>query len=87
MHLLRTLVFIEACYDFQFHPLYINTHLNHLADNLSRNHLPSFLSKVPQAQPKSSMVPDQLLNILLDPQADWICQPWRRQFDDIFRRV
>ena len=84
MHLLRTLVFIEACYNFQFHPLYINTRL---ADSLSRNDLTSFLSKVPQAHHNPSTVPDELLNLLLDPQADWICQPWRRQFDDIFRKV
>ena len=87
MHLLCTLVFIEACYNFPFRPLYINTHVNHLVDSLSRNDLPSFLSKVPQAHHNPSMVPDQLLNLLLDPQADWICQPWRCQFDDIFRNV
>ena len=54
MHLLRCLVFIEAFYGFQIDPLYINTHDNHLADDLSRIKLSSFLLKVPHADPHPS---------------------------------
>lgn len=47
MHLLRCLVFIEAHHDCFIQPVYIDTKSNHLADDLSRNRLSSFLSKVP----------------------------------------
>ena len=85
MHLLRCLVFIEARHDCYIMPEYINTTHNHLADDLSRNYLSSFLSKVPQANRRPSQVPLQLLPLLLDPTADWTSLPWRRQFADIFR--
>ena len=87
MHMLRCLVFIEAHFQFHIHPMYINTKLNHLADDLSRNNLSSFLSKVPQANCHPAPIPLPLLNLLLDPLADWISPVWRRQFSDIFRRA
>ena len=46
MHLLRCLVYVEARFSFAIVPLYINTKANVLADELSRNNLASFLSKV-----------------------------------------
>ena len=57
MHLLRTLVFVEAHFETQICPQYINTHANHLADDISRNNVFSFLSKVPSAHPYPSIVP------------------------------
>ena len=82
MHLLRTLVFVEAHFHFQFVPTYINTHANHLADALSRNDHLSFLSKVPQAHNHHSPIPQDLLNLVMDPRADWTSQLWRRLFND-----
>ena len=87
MHLLRSLVFVEAHFHFHLHPLYITTSANHLADDLSRDHLPSFLLKVPQADRGPSPVSRDLLDLLLDPQADWISRHWCRQFDAIFKEV
>ena len=87
MHLIRCLVFIEAYYCFYLHPSYINTKANHLADDLSRNNLHSFLSKVPSADPQPVPVCLPLLDLLLDPQADWVSQPWRSQFGAIFRQA
>lgn len=87
MHLIRCLVFVEAHYCFYLFPSYINTKANHLADDLSRNNLPSFLSKVPSADRQPRPVSLPLLDLLLDPQADWISQPWHRRFRAIFRRV
>ena len=49
MHLLRCLVFIEAHNDCYIYSSYIDTKSNHLADDLSRNRLSAFLSKVPSA--------------------------------------
>ena len=39
MHMLRALAFLEAWHCFHLQPVYINTKLNHLADDLSRNNL------------------------------------------------
>lgn len=49
LHMLRALAFIEARHWFLLQPLYINTKLNYLADELSRNNLSLFLLKVPDA--------------------------------------
>lgn len=86
-HLLRNLVFVEAHFRFHMYPLYINTLANHLADDLSRNCISSFLSKVPQAHRSPSPVPAQLLSLLLNPQAEWTSLQWRRQFSAIFDRA
>lgn len=69
MHLLRSLVFIEAHFNCHLKATYINTHANHLADDLSRNNLTSFLRKMPQSNPYPTQVPLLLLDLLLDPEA------------------
>ena len=80
MHLLRNLVFIEAHHSFVLVPRYIDRYSNHLADDLSRDRVSSFLSKVPQASPHPVPVPQDLISLLLDPQADWVLLRWREQF-------
>ena len=85
MHLLRCLVFLEAHFQCYLHPTYINTKANHLADDLSRNNLPSFLLKVHGADPHPTPLSLPLLDLLLDPQADWISPHWRRQFNSTIR--
>ena len=87
MHLLRCLVFFEAYFGCFLRPCYINTKANHLADDLSRNNLSSFLSKVPTANSHQLPISDLLLDLVLNPQADWISAPWRQQFRSIFRTV
>ena len=87
MHLLRCLVFIEAHHDCFIQPVYIDTKSNHLADDLSRNRLSSFLSKVPSAYRHSTPVSHELLDLLLNHQADWTSPTWNRQFGAIFNRV
>ena len=67
--------------------VYIDTHSNHLADDLSRNHVLSFLSKVPSADCQPTPTSPELLSLLLNPQADWILQQWRQQFSTIFRKA
>ena len=85
MHMLRCLVFIEAHVKCHIQSIYINTKLNHVADDLSRNNISSFFSKVPHADPRPSRISRRLLEPLLNPKADWISAQWRRQFRDIFR--
>ena len=84
MHFLRCLVFVEATYRCFLYPTYINTKLNHLADDLSRDNLYSFLSKVPEARPSPTQVSLPLLNLLLEPEADWTSPHWNHQFRAIF---
>ena len=87
MHLLRCLVFVEARFGFSIMPMYISTKANFLADDLSRNNLVSFLSKVPQADSTPTKVSVRLLELLLDQQADWTSRTWRPQFRAIFNEA
>ena len=83
MHMLRCLFFIEAHYQFQLSPLYLSTHDNHVADDLSRNRVTSFFTKVPGADPRPTPIPPQLIQLLLDPQLDWVSPAWTRRFSAI----
>ena len=85
MHLLRCLVFIESSLGFVVASVYINTRSNHLADDLSRDNLASFLQKVPRADKDPTPTSPQLLELLLDRQADWNSQTGRPRFSSIFR--
>ena len=87
MHLLRSLLFIEAHYQCYIHSDYISTVENHLADDLSRGNVFSFLCKVSKADPHPTPVCLPLLDLLLDPTADWTSQHWQHQFRAIFREV
>jgi hypothetical protein len=87
MHLLRCLVFVEATHKCFIHPTYIDTKANHLADDLSRDNLSSFLSKVPEADQQPTPVSQPLLDLLLDPTADWISPRWSSQFGAILTTV
>lgn len=71
MHLLQCLFFVEGCYRYQLQPVYINTHSNHPADDLSRDKLPTFRSKVPSADHPPTPTSHPLLVVLLDQEADW----------------
>ena len=84
MHLLWCLVFIEAHFHCYLIPTYIDTHANHLADDLSRDNLSSFLSKVPTAKHDPTPISEALLALLLDTKGDWISLTWRQQFNGIF---
>ena len=79
MHLLRCIFFIEAQHDFQLSCTHIMGKSNDLADDLSRNRLSSFLSKVPGAAPPTP-VPTQLIDVLLDGSMDWLSHRWTAQF-------
>ena len=87
MHLLHCLVFLEAHSQCFLHPNYIDTRANHLADDLSCDNLLSFLSKVPSADPRPAPVSLPLLDLLLEPQADWTSPSWRQQFSATTRKA
>ena len=87
MHMLRTLAFVEAKYSLSLEPRYIPTKDNHLADDLSRNLLSSFLSKVPQAYAHPTPLPLPLLHLLLEPALDWTSPRWIRLFNTTSERA
>ena len=87
MHMLRTLAFVEAIHSFSLLPVYINTWDNHLADDLSRDKLSSFLSKVPHTAPRATQLPTQLVELLLDPSLDWVSPRWLHLFSATFKRA
>ena len=66
---------------------YISTHDNVLADDLSRNRLSSFFTKVPRADLRPTPVLPSLLSLLFNPDMDWVSPTWTRQFQDIISRV
>ena len=87
MHLLCCLVFVEARNQCSLHPTYITTRDNHLADDLSRDNLSSFLLKVPSADSQATPPSQPLLDLLLDPRADWTSPTWRQQFSTSLTQV
>ena len=84
MHLICCLVFIKARLRCYLTPTYVSTHDNHLADDLSRNQLSSFLSNVPSADQLPTPIPQPLLELILDHQADWSSVAWTSRFNAIF---
>ena len=71
MHLLRNLVYIEACSGFSLCPKYNDTHTNHLADDLLCNHISSFLLKFLHALLAPGRVPAALLDLRPDRRMVW----------------
>ena len=86
MHMLRCLFFIEAQFQCNLHAQYINTQDNNTADDLSRNNMRSFRSKMPQADSNPTTIPRALIPLLLDPLMDWVSRTWTQQFKNIFVR-
>ena len=66
MHLLRCLFFLEADYGFSLSIVHIAGIANDRADDLSRNKMSSFLSKVPLADQLPTPLPLPLVDLLLD---------------------
>ena len=64
MHLIRLLVFFAAKYSFWFTATRVLGKSNYLADALSRNNLPPFLSQVPEASPQSPSIPEDLVTLM-----------------------
>jgi len=87
MHLLHTAVFAEARLNCSLFSTYIDTRANHLADSLSHDHATHFHSPVPAADLLPTLVSPQLLELLLNLEADWSSPTWCRHFDAIFKQA
>ncbi len=64
-------IFCEVHFQFSLLAIHISGVHNVLADDLSRNRLPSFFSQMPNADRIPSLLPPSLLQELLDPNLDW----------------
>jgi len=82
MHLLRCLFFLEATYQFELTAAHVAGKDNQLADDLSRNQLSSFRSKVPQADQDPSSIPVDLPRLLFH-ELDWTSPTWTRLWTSI----
>lgn len=80
MQLLRCLFFVEASFQFRLTARHLPGKLNDIADDLSRNRIAAFQSKLPHADPHPTPIPPSLLQWLLQPQADWTSPSWIQQF-------
>ena len=87
MHLLRCLFFIEACYDLEVTCTHIPGIDNELADDLSRDRISAFLSKVPEASRQPAHIPMPLLDLLFDIDLDWISPRWTNQFSSFVKKA
>ena len=84
MHLIRLLVFFAAKYSFWFTAMHVPGKSNYLADALSRNNLPLFLSQVPEASPWSPSIPEDLVT-LMSQDINWTSTHWMSLFISIIQ--
>ena len=86
MHLLRCLFFMEAKDQFQSTAQHVQGRLNVAADAQSHNHLSTFFSQLPAADPHPSPLSPSMVDQLTDVTATWTSQPWTRRFTTIVAR-
>lgn len=83
MHLIRCLHFFEAHFERHIVSVHIPGIHNERADDLSRNHLYSFMQKMPEADRTPTVIPSALLNLLFILKPDWLSVEWKRLFKAI----
>ena len=85
MHLAKCLAFITAKFDLHLWASHIKGVDNILADSLSRDNLPLFLSLHLQADKETTQIPESLLDLLILSKPDWTSRPWTSLWNSIFR--
>ena len=78
--MLRCLFFVESHFQFTLKAAHIPGVHNDLADDLSRNRLQSFLSKMPCANTSPSPISPSILQWLFHTQLDWLSPAWTELF-------
>lgn len=86
MGLMRCLYFIAAKFNLLISAVHLAGTANGLADALSRNNLPAFISNYPQASPRATPVPEALVNLLVGTKPDWTSPHWSSTFNSIFNQ-
>ena len=87
MHLMRCLFFVLAQYNMFILAEHIPGRDNVAADSLSWGNLSLFHQQVPTAMPHPTPVPEELLQVLIHQQPDWMSASWRVLFNSILRKV
>ena len=87
MHMLRSLFFFEASLGFILSAKHIPGSQNDIADDLSRNRLSSFFTKVPHADALPTAIPPELPSLLMNQQLDWASRSWMSLFGTILEQV
>ena len=82
-HLLRCLHYAEAFYEFRLIARHVAGRENDRADDLSRNGLASFLSKVPEADSYPTPIPPYLVELARQ-EVDWTSTVWVSWLKDCF---
>ena len=80
MHLTRCLFFALAAWDISLYARHIPGVLNNVVDAISRDNIFVLFSKVPEANPRPTSVPGELVELLLINQPDWTQPNWRQLF-------
>ena len=60
---------------------------NTLADAISRNNLCLLYSQVPESIRQQTLIPPQIITLLLDQHLDWTLVNWTQQFSGCFGRL
>ena len=84
MHLLRCIFFFKAKFDFTLTAAHIPGQYNTLADALSRDNASFFLSSHSQANPQTTEIPQDMIEMLLIKKPDWTSNDWTLWFHSIF---
>ena len=87
MHLIRCLFFVLAAWDISLHACHIPGVLNTVADAISRNNIPLLFSKVPDAHLCPTLIPGELVDLLLTRQPDWTQPSWSKLFRSCLQQV
>ena len=86
MHLMHTLFFYTAVYQ-----LVVAEHVagsdNEAADAISRDRVLLFRTLIPQVSPEATLVPVDLINLLVANQPDWMSSEWKALFNSTLRRA
>ena len=83
----RSLFFFLASYNVVVGGRHIPGVENGAADALSWNNAAAFLSQVPAARREPTVIPAELLRLLVHEQPDWTSQSWTSSFASFLRRV
>jgi len=86
-HMIRTLFFVEAHFQFQLTAAHIPGSHNTLADFLSRNQVNRFRTQHHEADIFPLCVPLSLLQWLLDLQMDWTSETWTQLFSTFVNKA
>ena len=86
-HLVRYLFFVLVAWDISLYSHHIAGVLNTVVDAVSRGNIPPLFLKVPDADPMPTMIPAELVELLVTSQPDWTLPSWGHLFGSCLRQV